>query len=102
MDTKFGIPGTAIRFGWDGILSILPGVGDLVGAVPAFYLIWRARSLHLPLHVLFRMVGHVVIDLVIGSIPLFGTVFDVFYKANSRNVRILRRQLEKRTVAGGA
>lgn len=98
MDTRFGIPGTRFRFGWDGILSIVPGAGDLVAAAPALYLVYRARRLGMPLPVMARLVGNVLIDLVLGSVPVLGTVFDVFFKANVRNLRTMREYLESRVV----
>jgi hypothetical protein len=90
MDTRFKIPGTEIRFGLDGLLGLVPGIGDGVLALPALYLIARARGMGAPTHVQARMAGNVVLDLLIGAVPLVGDLFDIGYKANTRNVRLLR------------
>ena len=90
MDSRFRLPGTGIRFGLDGLLGLLPGVGDSVTALPALYVIARARGLGAPTHVQARMVGNVALDLLIGAIPLVGDLFDFGFKANRRNVELLR------------
>jgi Domain of unknown function (DUF4112) len=90
MDTRFRVPGTQIRFGLDGLLGLVPGIGDGVLALPALYIIGRARGLGVPTHVQARMAGNVVLDLLIGAVPLAGDLFDVGFKANTRNVRLLR------------
>ena len=90
MDTRFRLPGTEIRFGLDGLLGLVPGIGDGVLALPAVYLIARARAMGVPTHVQARMAGNVVLDLLIGAVPLVGDLFDFGYKANTRNVRLVR------------
>ena len=96
LDSQWRIPGTQIRFGADALAGLVPVVGDLATAVLSAYIVARAADVGAPKSLLARMVGNVVLDTVVGSIPLIGSVFDVFYKANNRNIRLLQRHLEKR------
>lgn len=96
LDTRFRIPGTSIRFGLDGLIGLVPGLGDLAMLAPAFYLIARAAHLGAPLHVLARMLINTALDLVIGAIPLIGDIFDVAFKANRRNTALLACFLERK------
>jgi len=93
LDEAFPIPGTRIRFGLDGIIGLVPGVGDvLVGLVSiVFPLAGWIRGL--PYVTLVRMVANLGIGVVVGSIPLLGDVFDIAWKANRRNYRLLTRHL---------
>ena len=93
LDTRWRIPGTQWRFGIDAILGLAPGIGDTLAAVPAIYLIWRARQLGVPKGLLLRMIANVGIDTVLGSVPIAGNIFDLFFKASRRNVALLRRYL---------
>lgn len=93
MDSAVAIPGTNIRFGLDAALGLVPGVGDLAAKVFSAYLIYEARRVGLPTHKMMRMIGNVVLDATVGSVPLVGDVFDVFWRANLRNMRILREHL---------
>jgi hypothetical protein len=107
LDSRWRIPGLDIRFGADAVAALIPGLGSLAGAVVSAYLVMKARELGAPWHVVGRMLGNVALDAVLGSIPLLGSVFDVFYKANNRNIRLLRKHLERqaapqrRQVEGG-
>ncbi len=96
LDTRFRIPGTSIRFGLDGLVGLIPGLGDLAMLAPAFYLIVRAARLGAPLHVLARMLINTSIDLVIGAIPVIGDIFDVAFKADRKNTVLLARFLERK------
>ena len=96
LDSRWRIPGTGIRFGVDAIAGLVPGIGDAAAGLMSAYVIYKAASLGVPRHVMARMIGNVVLDTVVGSVPVAGSVFDVFYKANNRNVRLLRRHLEQR------
>ena len=96
LDSQWRIPGTQIRFGADAVAGLVPVVGDLATAVLSAYIVARAADVGAPKSLMARMVGNVVLDTVVGSIPLIGSVFDVFYKANNRNIRLLQRHLEKR------
>ena len=91
LDSQFSVLG--IRFGLDPILSVIPVAGDLAGAAFSAYLIMEAARTGAKKRQLARMAVNVGVETVIGSIPVLGTVFDVVYKANKRNVRILREHL---------
>lgn len=91
MDEAFVVPGTRYRVGWDGVLGLVPGLGDLLAALPALWIIKRGVELGVSRAVLLRMAGNVLLENVIGSIPLAGDLFDFVWKANRRNVRLIRR-----------
>lgn len=91
LDSRFSIPGTNIRFGLDGLLGLVPGIGDTVTAVLSFYIVARAQRFGVPRGLLLRMGGNVVFDWVVGSVPLLGDLFDLGFKANLRNVDLLKR-----------
>lgn len=96
LDSRWRIPGTGVTFGLDAVAGLLPVVGDVAAASISAYIIHKAHRLGAPRPLLMRMVANVAVDTVVGSVPLFGSVFDVFFKANNRNVRLLRRHLERR------
>lgn len=93
MDSAFVIPGLNRRVGFDAVLGLVPGVGDALSAAVASYIIWEARQLGLPRWKIVRMIGNLAVDTAIGAIPLAGDVFDVFFKANERNLRIIHEHL---------
>ena len=93
LDSAFLIPGLNRRVGLDAVLGLVPGVGDAVSAALASYIIWEARQLGLPRWKIARMIGNVAFDTAIGAIPLAGDVFDVFFKSNERNLRIIHEHL---------
>ncbi|MBK1669640.1 hypothetical protein CKO28_16500 [Rhodovibrio sodomensis] len=99
MDDVFRVPGTRLRFGLDGMIGLIPGVGDAATGALAGYLAVRAWDLGLPTGVVLRMAGNVGLDLVAGSIPVAGDLFDVGFKANRRNIELLKRELAKRAQA---
>jgi hypothetical protein len=90
LDTAFVIPGTNIRFGADALIGLAPGIGDSVTTALAAYIVYEAHRLGVPRRVLVRMIGNVAIDGIVGAVPVFGDLFDVTFRANRRNVRILR------------
>ncbi len=90
MDARWRIPGTQIRFGLDSLVSLIPGFGDLTGlALSAGLLLSMLRYGASPFLVL-RMAGNVALDFAVGTIPLLGDIFDVGFKANLRNLRLLK------------
>ena len=95
LDIAFILPGTKIRYGVDGIIRLIPVVGDIVATAFALWLVREARALGAPWHVTARMLGNVAVDGVVGMVPLAGDAFDVLFRANMRNVRLLRRWLDK-------
>jgi Domain of unknown function (DUF4112) len=93
MDSAFLIPGLNRRVGLDAVLGLVPGVGDALSAAIASYIIWEARQLGLPRWKIARMIGNVAVDTAIGAIPFAGDVFDVVFKSNQRNLRIIHEHL---------
>jgi hypothetical protein len=90
LDSKFKLP-NGWRFGWDGILGFIPGLGNLVTDSFSFYILARAAMLGCPPFVLLHMALNVVIDNMVDKIPLLGFIFDFIWKANNKNVAILDR-----------
>ena len=93
LDVAYRVPGTKIRFGVDALLGLLPGVGDVASAALSSYLIYEAYRLGAPRRALALMVGNVAFDTTIGAVPLVGDAVDVFWRANVRNMQILRSHL---------
>jgi hypothetical protein len=91
LDSAVGVPGTKIRVGLDAILGLIPGAGDAVSAALSGYIILAAARAGASKPVLLRMVGNVVLDTVIGAVPVLGDLFDVAFRANARNVALLER-----------
>ena len=95
LDTRFVIPFTKFRFGADSLIGLAPGFGDVVTTALSLYIVYEAHKLGAPKTVLARMLGNVAVDGVIGVVPVAGDVFDVMFRANRRNVRILREHLDR-------
>lgn len=93
LDDRFVVPGTGIRFGLDPILGLIPGIGDSATAALTAYGVWIARRHGLPLRVTLAMLANLMLDWLLGSIPVLGDLFDVGFKANRRNLTLLRRHL---------
>ena len=95
LDIAFILPGTKIRYGFDGIIGLIPVVGDVIATALSLWLVREARALGAPWHVTARMLGNVAIQGVVGTVPVAGDAFDVLFRANIRNVRLLRRWMDK-------
>jgi hypothetical protein len=95
LDIAFILPGTNIRYGIDGIIGLIPVVGDIIATALSLWLVREARALGAPWHVTARMLGNVAIQGVVGTVPVAGDAFDVLFRANIRNVRLLRRWMDK-------
>mgnify|MGYP000524822706 CR=1 FL=1 len=95
LDSRYRVPGTKIRFGWDGILSVLPIAGDTVGLGLSGYLMYEAWKGGASKGTMAKMAGNVGVDYVVGSIPVIGTIFDVAFKANTRNREMLLAELRR-------
>ena len=96
MDALFYIPRTNVSVGLDNILGLIPVVGDAAALGPSLWLIWKAHRLGATPGAIAYMVFNTTLDLLIGSIPLVGDIFDVLYNANIRNYRALERNLDRR------
>lgn len=95
LDTAYTLPGTSIRFGWDAIAGLIPGVGDTLTLFVGLYPLIAGLRFGLPKRMLAKMVLRLALDWLIGLVPLVDLVFDVGYKANARNARDLARELER-------
>jgi hypothetical protein len=93
LDAQFGLPGTRFRFGINSLLGLSPVVGDVLLGLVSLYLIWEARRLGAPNALLGQMLLNVVIEVVVGAVPVLGDVFDMVFKANLRNFDLLERWL---------
>jgi hypothetical protein len=95
LDVAFILPGTNIRYGIDGLIGLIPIVGDLITTAISLWLVREARSLGAPWHITARMLANVAVDGVVGMVPLAGDAFDVMFRANVRNVRMLKRWMDR-------
>lgn len=95
LDVAFILPGTNIRYGIDGLIGLIPVIGDIITAAISLWLVREARALGAPWYITARMLGNVAVDGVVGMVPFAGDAFDVMFRANMRNVRLLRRWLDK-------
>jgi hypothetical protein len=93
MDSAFEVPVVGWRFGWDALIGLLPGVGDAATTLVALYIVALAGKVGLPRVTVARMGLNVAIDMLLGSLPLVGDLFDVYFKANVRNARLLNERL---------
>jgi hypothetical protein len=94
MDAAFRIPGTGIRVGLDSVLGLVPGIGDTLALAPSVYILKLARDTGAPHSLLLRMAANLGVDWLIGLVPLIGDLFDVGWKANLRNVALMREHIE--------
>lgn len=88
LDTQFKIFG--ISFGLDPILDLVPGVGSILGAISSLYIFWIASQLKVPREVYIKMIVNILIDFIIGEIPLLGIILDTFFKSNVKNFEMLQ------------
>ena len=95
LENSFTIPGVNYSVGLDAIVGLVPVVGDIATAAMGAYAVWEARNLGIPKWKLWRMAGNVAFDTALGAIPLVGDVFDLAFRSNTRNLRIIRRHLDK-------
>ena len=95
LERSFTLPGTTYKFGLDVILDIVPGVGGVAGAALGSYMIWEARNLGMSRWQMTRMMGNVGTDFLLGLIPWIGAIPDFFFRSNSRNLRIIKKHLDR-------
>ena len=98
LDTAILIPGTNVRFGLDAMIGLVPGIGDTITTLLSLYIVKEARALGAPRHLILRMLGNVALDGVVGAVPLAGDLFDVMWRANKRNMKLLRDWLDRTEV----
>ena len=99
LDVAFVVPGTNIRYGIDGLIGLVPVIGDIITTAISLWLVREARALGAPWHITARMLGNVAFDGVIGLVPVVGDAVDIMFRANIRNVRMLKRWLDKQPKA---
>ena len=95
LEGLFVIPGTNRRVGLDSLVGLIPVVGDLATAAMGAWIVWEARNLGMPKWQLARMAANVGFDTVVGAIPFAGDVFDFLFMSNTKNLRIIRKHLDK-------
>ncbi len=95
LERSLTVPGTNIRVGMDAIVGLVPVIGDVITAAMGVYIVWEAHNLGLPKWKLARMAGNIALDTAIGAVPLAGDLFDLMFKSNSRNLRIVKRHMDK-------
>ena len=95
LERSFHIPGTKVPIGLDSIVGLVPVLGDVVTAAMGAYMVWEARNLGMSKWQLMRMAANVGVDTALGAIPLAGDVFDFIWRSNSKNLRIIKRHLDK-------
>ena len=95
LDVAFIVPGTNIRYGIDGLIGLIPVVGDIITTAISLWVVREARALGAPWHITARMLANVAVDGVVGLVPVAGDAFDVMFRANVRNVRMLKRWLDR-------
>lgn len=100
LDDSITIPGTGRKIGLDPIVGLIPGIGDLIGAVLSAYIILEAARADVSGFTLVRMVANVGFDTLLGAIPVVGDVFDAMWKSNTKNVAILERHVARQTSHG--
>jgi hypothetical protein len=96
LESAILIPGIRRRIGLDAVLGLMPGLGDAMAGAMGLYLVWEARNLGASRFTLARMVGNVLVDTLLGSVPVAGDIFDLFFRSNTRNLKLIRPLLEGR------
>ena len=102
MDAQFRVPGTNFRFGLDALIGLIPGGGDLSTFAVSGYMLWIMAQNGASGYVLARMVLNVLLDTIIGSIPIIGDLFDMVYKSNMRNMRLMQEHYREGRHRGSA
>ena len=100
LEGMFVVPGLNRRIGLDVILDAIPVGGDVIAAAMGAWMVWEARNLGMPKTAYLRMAGNIGFDALLGAIPFIGAVPDFFFRSNSRNLKIIKRHLDKHHPAG--
>jgi hypothetical protein len=98
LDSQYQFLG--VRFGIESIVGVIPGIGDLCGLFLSLYLVWIGYAMELPFTALAQMIVNVLIDFIIGSIPVIGDIGDVFFKANIKNLHIIETYAAEEVLEG--
>ncbi len=95
LDNSIPVPGTGRRFGIDALIGFVPGIGDAVSGAMGLVVVWRGSRMGLPRVVVARMLLNTLLDFAVGMIPILGDAFDLWFKASTRNLNLMRRHLER-------
>lgn len=95
LERAFVLPGTNQRIGLDAILGVIPVLGDIISAAMGAWIVWEARNLGMSRWQIARMSANVGIDTALGAVPLVGDLFDIAFRSNSRNLKIIRKHLDR-------
>ena len=95
LERSFRVPGINYPVGLDAIAGLVPVVGDLLTAAMGAYIVWEARNLGLPRWKIWKMGANVAFDTAVGAVPLVGDAFDLLFRSNTRNLKIIRKHLDK-------
>lgn len=95
LERSIRIPGVNYAIGLDAIVGLIPVVGDVITAAMGAWIVWEARNLGLPRWKLWRMGGNIAFDTLLGAVPVAGDAFDLLYRSNSKNLKIVKRHLDK-------
>lgn len=95
LEGLFTIPGTNRKVGLDVILDVIPVGGSVIAAIMGSYMAWEARNLGMPKHAIVRMAGNIGFDALLGAIPWVGAIPDFFFRSNTRNLKIIKKHLDK-------
>ena len=95
LEGLFEVPVLGRKVGLDAIVGLIPVAGDVITAAMGLYLVWEARNLGMPRWQLWRMAGNVGIDSLLGAVPVAGDLFDLVYRSNTKNLKIIRKHLDR-------
>ena len=95
LERSFRIPGINYPIGLDAIVGLVPILGDIVTTAMGAYFVWEARNINMPKWKLWRMAGNVAIDTAVGAVPVVGDAADFLFRSNTRNLRIVKKHLDK-------
>ena len=96
MDEAISVPGTRMRVGFDALIGLIPGVGDIIGSLLSTWIIAGALRHRVPAPIIIRMVFNIAVDLVFGAVPVAGDVFDFLFEENMKNMRLLEKHRDRR------
>lgn len=95
LERSFTLPGLNRPVGLDAIIGLVPVVGDVITAMMGAYIVWEARNLGMPKWKLWRMIGNIGVDTALGAIPFIGDAFDLLFRSNTRNLKIIKAHLDR-------